>query len=279
MRQSGFVDTAEGLGRHDHVCWTFDDPAAFRREAARFLADGLAAGQRVLYLSDGDADAELAAFDGFAAAAATGAARAGRIGAAYAGDAGLDPDTQARAYAQATEEALAAGYTGLRVAADVTSLVRTDATRAVFARYEHLVDRYMTGRPFAALCGYHRTVLGAAAVAEVACLHPLASRGATPLRLFPSAEPAISAVLAGEVDLAGHELLATALRRAEPPLVDGALVLDARGLSFIDHRGLFGLAAYVGGRGATAVLHVGEHSPVHLLTDLLEVPGMRVLVS
>jgi hypothetical protein len=56
--------------------------------------------------------------------------------------------------------------TSARVAADATPLVRTFDDRAAFARYEHLVDAYMTRHAFSAMCAYNRSKLDRDAVAR-----------------------------------------------------------------------------------------------------------------
>ncbi|MFI5908225.1 MEDS domain-containing protein [Dactylosporangium sp. NPDC051541] len=275
MRQAGLIDSVEGLGRHDHVCWGFDSPDEYRRVAERFLAEALADGARVLFVGAADQASALKRAAGFAA----GAADVHDVG--FYGDGGrFDPIAQVRAYARATEAALADGYTGLRVAVDVTSLVGTDAERAAFAAYEHLADAYMAGHPMSALCAYDRVQLGSAAVAELACMHPLARAGTTPMRLFASDEPGTTAVLAGEVDLASHPLLCTALDRIPLRPVDGVVTLDARELTFIDHRSLLSLAARVRARGgAETRLVVAPGSGLPRLVALLPAAAPRVAVS
>ncbi|MEU8006189.1 MEDS domain-containing protein [Catellatospora sp. NPDC049111] len=278
MRRTGFVDAVDGLGRHDHICWVFDTLEAFRSVAGRFLADGLAAGQQVIYLADAAVPTDLDHVDGFAEARSRGAARVQDLG-IYEIDRPVDPLVQAQAYAQATEQSIADGYTGLRVAAEVTPLVRTPAQLAAFTRYEHLVDAYMVTRPFAAMCGYDSRRLSADTLAELACMHPLASRASAPLRLFPSDRPGITAALAGEVDLNGRELLAKALRRARLERAGGEIAIDAGDLAFLDHRGLFQLVEHIRAQGASTVLHVAEDSPVRLLADTLRLPDVRLVMS
>lgn len=246
--------------------------------AERFLADGLSGGRRVVFLGPAVRESELDGVDGFAAARAAGAAAVVDLG-HYGAGGPVDPSTQARAYAEATEQALADGYTGLRVAADVTSLVGTVEGRAAFARYEHLIDAYVTRQPFSAMCGYDRRALGDAAVAELACMHALARRSSTPLRLFAAEQPGVAAMLAGEVDLAGHALLRTALDRVDLARVGGTITIDARDLSFIDHRGLMQLVEHVRSRGATTELLVGRRSIVSQVADLLRLTDLRVVVS
>lgn len=278
MRRTGFVDAVDGLGRHDHVCWVFESPGEFRSVAQRFLADGLSDGQRVIFIGDSAQGFDLDSVEVFAAARASGAAQVQDIG-AYGAGAAVDPAGQVRSYAQATEQALLDGYTGLRVAADVTSMVGTVDARTAFARYEHLIDVYMTHHPFAAMCGYRRDVLGAAAVAELAGMHPLVRQGSTALRLFAADEPGVAAVLAGQVDMTGHAQLRHALDGADLASHDGAITIDARDLDFIDHRGLIQLVEHIRGRQARAVLQVRPRSVVPQLANLLELPDLQMVMA
>lgn len=116
-----------------HVCLAYDDPAVLDARAVAFLGDGLAAGERVWLAGAGPPDALARRLDrlpGLPDALRRGAARLVPLEQAYRSGAPIDPETPLRAYVAATEEALAAGYTGLRVVADVTPLVRTAAPGA-----------------------------------------------------------------------------------------------------------------------------------------------------
>jgi anti-anti-sigma regulatory factor len=276
MRASGTVDNTRGLGLHDHVCWSFDDDAAFRRHAREFLVEGLALGQRVCYIGDDSAEAlaaDLREADGMDEALCRGAAGVAAVKDTYASDAVIEPEAQVAAYACATEKAVAEGFSGLRVAADVTTLVRQPAQLDAFARYEHLIDHYMAARPFAALCGYDRGRLGRRVVAQVACMHPSISRNATPFRLYGSTE--CSAELAGELDLLSADLFPLALRRAAPEPREGRVLLDASKLTFIDHRGLVALDDHAHERGVPVELRTELSTPAQVI-DVLSLTGVTV---
>ncbi len=252
---------------HDHRCWAFESADEFRARAREFLRDGLAQGTQVWFVAPGEPE-----LDGLDEALRTGAARVVSLDDTYAVGTVVDPDEQTRSYAEATEAALAAGYTGLRVAADCTTLVATPEQLDAFARYEHTVDRYAAAGTFSAMCGYDRGRVDDEAVARVACLHPVGN--ADPgFRLFGSASAA--AALAGELDLYTEQLLAEALRRANPRPVDGRLVLDVSGLRFADYRSLTRLAEHAASEGATLVLR--DPSPaVTRLVEVLGLPSVRV---
>ncbi|MFG1799483.1 MEDS domain-containing protein [Micromonospora carbonacea] len=261
----------------DHVCWRRDDPAAFEAAAHAFLAAGLSADEQVWYVTERDpaeVRAWLAAGPVLADALRDGAARVVPLGDTYVDDRVADPAAQVRAYAEATEAALAAGRTGLRVVAEATGLVRTPRQRVAFTRYEHLIDGYMRAHPFSAMCVYDPRELGAAAVAELACLHPAGNTDDVLFRLYAAGRG--RAGLAGELDRSARDLLATALERAAPRPVDGRVVFEAGRLRFADHRCLLLLGEYARGLGAVAVLRGLPGVGVAHIVDLLGLPGLRV---
>ncbi|MEQ4299865.1 MEDS domain-containing protein [Plantactinospora sp. B6F1] len=262
---------------YGHVCWSYDDPAAFERRARRFLADGLAAGERVWYVAPGPPEPvveRLAGLVGFTEALRRGAALVPGLDSTYPGGV-IEPVEQVRRFTAATEEALAAGYTGLRVVADVTPLVRTPAQLRAFARYEHAIDRYMRLRPLAGMCGYHRAALGDRTIAELACLHPVSNVPDVLFRLYACHPGDGAAALAGELDTLNHEMFATALEHADLSPVGGELVMRAGDLRFIDHNCLTRLHDYAGVRDATAVLRTPWTAAARLV-ELLGLSGVRV---
>ncbi|MCE3552502.1 MEDS domain-containing protein [Pseudonocardia sp. RS11V-5] len=191
----------------------------------------------------------------------------------YGADAVVEPEAQVRTYAAATNAAVADGFTGLRVAAEITTLVRTTAQRDAFARYEQRIDRFMTRHPFSAVCAYDREVLGVAALAELACVHPAASPGATPFRFF--ARDGVDAVLGGEIDRTARELLARTLDRAELAPRGDELVVDAAELGFLDHRGLL-LLDELGHREEAVVALRDAPAVVGRMAALLGLARIRV---
>jgi anti-anti-sigma regulatory factor len=243
-----------------HVCWAYDDGAAFDECAEGFFAEGTAKGERAWYIGT-RRPAWLRRDEDFV-----------RLSSAYGAGPVVDPAAQVDAYAAATEDALAAGYTGLRVVADATTLVGTPAQLDAFARYEHRIDRYMRDHAFTAVCAYDRGVLGERTVAELACMHPDSNVDVL-FHLFNGA--AGETVLAGELDTSVRELLADALERADPPARDGRLTVDASALRFIDHQTLCDLQAYALARGTDIVLTAAPAAAARLV-DLLELTAVRV---
>ena len=81
----------------------------------------------------------------------------------------VDPAEVIKRYAAATQEALADGYQGLRISADMTDLVCTPAQQGAFARCEFLLERYSSRHPLSAMCEYRREL--GDAVTQFACMH------------------------------------------------------------------------------------------------------------
>ncbi|MFG1776468.1 MEDS domain-containing protein [Micromonospora sp. NPDC049051] len=264
-----------------HLCWSYDDPESLAEQAERHLAASLTAGERFWYVTPRPSDLvaeRLRALPSFTEAVRRGAAAVVPLVSTYSPDRVVDPATQVAAYAAATDEALAAGHTGLRVVAEATELVRTPAQLDVFTRYEHLIDRYMRTRPFRATCAYHRPKLGDRAVTELACMHPRSNVEDLLFRLYAVPPVDGHAALAGELDMSNHELFRMALDRADLRPVDGELVLSAADLRFVDHRALAHLAEYARLRDATAVLRTSRSATARLV-DLLRLPAIRVEVT
>lgn len=246
--------------------------------AQEFLAEGLAAGERVLYVAPGDEAAltgQLRADERCDEGLDRGAVQVASVDATYATDAVVDPAGQVERYAAATSEALAAGFTGLRVAADATSLVRTPAQVDAFARYEHLVDHYMAGHPMSAMCGYDLAELGGDVVAQLACMHPTAHEGGAPFHLHGHARDGSAAALDGELDVESRRLWPLALERAGLRAEGGTVAIDAAGLGFVDHRSLVALAGYAERHATTVVLRTKLSTPARLV-ELLDLAGVRV---
>lgn len=252
-RAVGVVTDGRSLGDHDHVCWIFDDRAAFVERALEFLADGLRLGLRIAYVGSrpaADLAGELSPLGDVAGLVAGERLAIASLPEMYPSGSVIDPGHQVEMYRRATREAVAAGFDGLRVAADATQMVMTPAQRDAFTRYEHRIDRMMAVEPFSALCGYDAHVLGADGMAELACLHPLEGGHRSPFHLF--ALDAGRLALAGEFDLAGHELFRWALGRTERRPPD--LHIELGEVAFIDHRSLLTLDEWAQATGGDIIL-------------------------
>ena len=152
----------------------------------------------------------------------------------------VDPAAVIKRYDAATQEALADGYRGLRVGADVTDLVRAPERRDAFARCEVLLERYTSRHPLSAMCGYRREL--GDAVTQFACLHAAAPAGLTPFQVYACGDGAVG--LLGEFDQACQGAFERALARIGPAPGDRGLIFDMSAVGFMDHHVLLSLDSY-----------------------------------
>jgi len=254
MRTVGPVGSLLTLSTNDHICWPYDDVSSFRASLIEFLGAGVARGLRVAYAGSGDPMSMRAGLAGLADVdrlLASGGLEIVALEVVYGPEPLEDVDAAAEAFAAATERALADGYLGFRVGADVTDMVRSPAQRDTFVRYESQVDRYASANPFSAMCAYDAQ-LGPAVLAELASVHPIAPAELTPFHVFTTPEGAIG--LSGEVDAASAAQFRRILDRIRPTPGATALVWDLSALTFLDHRGLLAMDTMAERLGLPALL-------------------------
>jgi hypothetical protein len=118
VRSSGVLEPGGSYGSHDHASWGYRTPGERSRVVCAWLADGLRAGQRCLYVGAGPHDALHA---DLAAGGLGGEPIAVRtVHELYDLRSPIDPGRQLAIYDDAVTDALADGCTGVRVAADIS---------------------------------------------------------------------------------------------------------------------------------------------------------------
>lgn len=245
MREHGCIHSGSGLGADAHACWGFSRRQEFIDAALEFLTDGLRNGQRIVYVGSESVDEQrerLEPLGGVGAMIDEGALLLIDLTGIYKAGEQLGPETQLSVYSAVTDAALADGYAGIRVAAQVTNLVREPAAWDAHLRWESMADRFMSVQPMSAMCGYQRDAVPEQLLAELSAVHPVsnAPAKAVPLRLFADNG---DMVLSGDVDF----LSVKALDRALETACDGTepVVLDLRELGFIDPNGLEVLVGHI----------------------------------
>jgi hypothetical protein len=230
-RSAGRLQLSLQAGLSDHAACSYSTDDERAHIAATWIADGLRAGQRALYVAEGSVEqlaAELAAVPHVSEAIASGAVMVVPSTELYDLSTPIDADAQLALYAGVVDQALADGYTGLRVAADITPLVLDPSRHEAHVHWEQVADRYMTDHPLAPICMYDsRRVDGVSAIASV---HPLQGPS-EPLFALYGVGPT-RAALYGEIDCFGTDTFAAVLRGL--PATDE--VMELAGLSFVDGR-------------------------------------------
>jgi MEDS: MEthanogen/methylotroph, DcmR Sensory domain len=137
MRRHGALGTASDLGIHDHGCWLYRGDAVLRHAVVEYLSDGRRLGQRLVYVGgkpEIGLRADLDGLEDVEPLLRDGGLRVVPIPELYRPGEPIDAEGQLATFAEATEEALADGYTGLRVAAEVTTLVTEPETWSAHTR-------------------------------------------------------------------------------------------------------------------------------------------------
>jgi hypothetical protein len=252
VRTSGATAELVVTGPADHICWVHDDAASLAAAAARFLADGLARGERLLYVGEDDGIALLRRDPGplgpLDDLVADGRLTLLTLGEAYTGDGAFVPEQQLAFYEAVTRRAIEEGCTGLRVVAELTALAADPRTRDELARWEHLADDFMAaGSGMSALCAYRRDALDADALAAVATVHPLlhVPDGVLPDDIAPFSVFVDDGRVAvtGCVDAFGADRLRRVLATSPADAADLA-TLDLAGLQFADAAGCRAIATW-----------------------------------
>ena len=157
---------------HDHMCWVFTGAREFAALAVPFLSEGAALGERLMYVAENPDPADMmplaASVDGHALQITS-------IAEVYGAGGIVDPIAQRATYAAALADALAQGYTGLRVAAENTSMVSDDERLRAWIRWEIIADRFIAENPVTGLCAFDKEKVDTGRLRHLASLHPLSS--------------------------------------------------------------------------------------------------------
>lgn len=239
-RAFGPVSDAGGLGSGDHVCWVYDNDDDHRAGITRYVADGIDGGERIAYLTDHYDEAAIVACLSAAGLAPRRLIEQGSLVILPArdsyptNDAGLyDLDASVAQFRALADQAVADGYTGLRVAGESDFLLET-ITQAPLLAYELACDLMVRDAPLTAMCLYDARHQPPRRLAEVAAVHAAAIVATSvvsdlpPFHVWAAAGDTVA--LGGEVDFATSETVRGALLGA----VGRAGVIDVSTLGFAD---------------------------------------------
>lgn len=268
MRARGVAGSVGGLGVSDHVCWTFgsdDEYVDFRDAALYFAADGMALRQRLVYVSerrDDDVLTHLRSLGDPEVLRRSGALALQRPSDFHpAGGPVTDPEALLATFDGAVRQAVADGFAGLRVVAEVSELVSDPAWCDGHAAWEQLADRYMAApHPLAALCAYDQRIVGRDSASVLASVHPVRHDATATFSVFAD-DGAVC--VEGEVDAFQVPLLERALAAVPDAPAGQPLVVDLAELRFVDVAGTGVLARHVARRVAGgAEVHVRRARPL-----------------
>lgn len=226
----------------DHVCWAYDDHAGFLRSVVRYIDAGLSAGERVACLLSafslnqiGDLFPERA--HDLNLAADRGALILGDVLVAYMPSGVFDPEFRLREYESMAHQALADGFTALRVLGEATAIVNYPSWEGLWPGYELRADIMTSRSQLIAVCAYDATMLDARALAMLRSVHPAWVGETSPRPTFHVwSEREGSLNLGGELDVNTAPTFTQMSVGAVSDLGSG--LLDLSNLGFIDVAGM-----------------------------------------
>ncbi|MBI2939286.1 MAG: MEDS domain-containing protein [Chloroflexi bacterium] len=162
----------------DHLCLIYDNLAEQMAAVAAFMRDGLAAGERCVYIADDRTFDEVA---GGLAAVGIDVARERERGAlllltkrdTYLRSGEFHPAAMIALLRQTIEDALAAGFTGLRATGEMTWALGTEVGCDRLIEYEALLNNFFPGRQILAICQYNRRRFPPTIIRDVLRTHPI----------------------------------------------------------------------------------------------------------
>ena len=157
---------------HDHIGWVFDGAKEFAALAAPYLTEGAALGERLMYIAEDPRAEDMAQL---ANVVGPDQLRISSVAETYGSAGTIDPQRQLALFIGELDAAKAAGYTGVRVAADNTSLVGDEKLMKAWIQWEIIADHTVAGKEFTGLCAFNKEKVGSSQLRQLAAVHPLSS--------------------------------------------------------------------------------------------------------
>lgn len=228
VRNNGMHVELIGMAPHDHIGWVFSGPDQFAVLARKFLKDGAAMGERLIYVAEGPGSDGPGGLDDLIDA---GVLQVRSIAEIYGPSGIVDAVRQRAVFAEALAQAQADGYAGIRVAADNTPLLNDERRFAAWLRWELVADRFMSENPVTGLCAFDRERVDIDRLRHTATLHPLLS-STSPMPQFQLFADDGSLYAEGDLDTSAVQRIAWAL----PHLPVGTgVVIDLEVTTFVSN--------------------------------------------
>jgi MEDS: MEthanogen/methylotroph, DcmR Sensory domain len=220
---------------HDHIAWIFTGADEFAALATQYLAEGARLGERVMCVQDKLGQHDLAELAG---QVKPGALMVASVAEVYGESGIVDPAGQRAKYAAYVNDALEAGYSGLRVAADNTRLVANEDRLKAWIRWEFIADRFIAESQITAMCAFNKQKVDVNHLRHLATLHPMSS-ASCPLpqyRLFSDSQ---NLYIEGEVDSFAVTQISLALQSLTP---HSGVIVDLASATMMSRAAVTGLS-------------------------------------
>jgi anti-anti-sigma regulatory factor len=243
-RETGVVDAVAGLYRGDHVCWSYSSADEHAGVLQAFFSLGLQADERLFYFGyDGTADRVLAGLRR-GGNDPDELMRAGRLIMgdaleAYLPDGTFDAAERIDGFRALAREAVAAGFSGIRVAAENACVLNHPQLRDQWYEYEVQVELLTATEPILGMCSFDRNICSADALELLDAVHrvhldPEGCAPRSPFHLHGRSDGRLA--LSGEVDAFTAQHL---IRLIDGPAMHSAhMTIDVTRLDFIDAAGI-----------------------------------------
>jgi len=238
MRRTLRVNRADTLEPHDHVIWYGDGADDLYTLATAALAAGARRNEKLMFVAlEPDPD-RLTGIGDLDPLLDSGQLEVVDIDDVYGASGSFSAADQLATFEGVLANALAAGYTGIRVVADNTPLATGDEEE--FRRWlawEQVADRFQAQSNVTGICWFNRRALSDERQADLASLHPVCAASALepPFSFFSDGD---AIAVAGALDAWSADRFRRILDSSP---VESALVVDLSQADFVDHRALLAL--------------------------------------
>jgi len=183
------VEALERLRPHDHLCLIYETQEEQFAAAVPFLRMGLERGEKCVYIADDHTCAEVlqalrAGGIDLESAIQSGALSVITKEQAYLKQGFFDPDWMFTFWQQATDSAMAAGFSALRATGETEWVLRGGRGLERWMEYESRLTHTLSETNCIALCQYDRRRFSPAVILDVIRTHPLVVCDGTVCRNF-----------------------------------------------------------------------------------------------
>jgi hypothetical protein len=225
-----------------------DDEGA--ETVATFAAEGLARGERVALVLEKNVREAVAERMADTGTTPNGSLRMWDVADVYGAEGRIDPGPQLATFRGMLQEALDEGYSGLRVAGDVTPVALRHPTDLL--RWERTADVFEARSPVTGMCVIDARSVEPHVLKAVDVLHPASAYSTVPFHVH--AGPDASVALSGELDVFDVDLMSETLGPLRRDVFEAEPVLDLSGATYVTHQALQSLDLFAAEIGVTIEL-------------------------
>src|SRR5256714_2490526 len=241
----------------DHVVWMGRGSDDLYSLATTALAEGARRNEKLMFVADDPDLGRLQGIGGLDELLSGGQLEVQPVEAVYGGSGAFSHTAQLATFEAVLADALAAGYTGIRVVAENTSLATgDDAGFRRWLRWEQVTDRFQSTSNVTGICYFDGRKLSSDRRADLGAVHPVRSVSVPPAP-FSFVVDGNAVLVTGTLDFWSEDQFQRLLRTAPD---DAPLTLDLSHVEFVDHRALLALNAAA---SPTRPVHISHAS--HLI--------------